>query len=357
MIVWHRATPLILVLLSCRGRESAPATADATETHAVVRAQTAVARAGPFTEVVTAIGVVAARPGHFAELGAPAPTRVVRIYVTTGDRVRAGDPLVEFDRTPFEAAAQGAAAALVNAEHGAERVRRLVAGGILPRKDADQADADLAQARSAAVTADRARDLATLHAPFDGVVTRMTAVLEASVDPSQPVVAVADPTALDLAFSVSPADGALVGPGASVSVSAGEAASGEPLGTGTVSTVGATIDSASRGVTVRARLSRPARTLRIGETVFGQIVAAVHPHAVTVPVQALVPDTEHGGLKVFVVDHGLAQSRPVTVGGRTEKVAEITRGLAAGEVVVTEGAYGVDDSASVVPVGSPAGPP
>jgi hypothetical protein len=38
------------------------------------------------------------------------------------------------------------------------------------------------------------------------------------------------------------------------------------------------------------------------------------------------------------------------VGGRTDKLSEITDGLAAGERIVTNGAYGVQDSAKVVPL-------
>jgi hypothetical protein len=38
----------------------------------------------------------------------------------------------------------------------------------------------------------------------------------------------------------------------------------------------------------------------------------------------------------------------VTVGARTEKVAEIKSGLRGGEIVVTYGAYGLEDSVKVV---------
>jgi hypothetical protein len=75
-------------------------------------------------------------------------------------------------------------------------------------------------------------------------------------------------------------------------------------------------------------------------------VAAVHAAAVTVPVAALVPAGD--GFQVFVVDSGgIAHVRPVTIGGRTEALVEITSGLAAGERVVTRGAYGVADGARI----------
>jgi hypothetical protein len=106
------------------------------------------------------------------------------------------------------------------------------------------------------------------------------------------------------------------------------------------------VDSTTRSVSVRAIAPPTARPLRIGETIFGQIATAVHPRAIVIPVTALVPDGD--GYKVFVVTTAnLARERAVTVGRRTETTAEIVEGLAAGERVVTEGAYGLEDSVKV----------
>ena len=284
----------------------------------------------PFSEVVTAIGAVAPRPGRYAELAAPAPTRVSHIYAAPGEAVAEGAPLVEFDRAVFDAAAASANAALTVAEHANDRAQQLAAAGIIPRREVDQAAADLAQARDNDVIARRAQDLATLRSPIAGVVTHVSAVLGAPVDASQPVVGVADPHSLDVVLNLSPTESGRVNTGDAVTLTAGQSASGEPLGTGVVTAVGAAIDSASRTLAVRARLAHPARTLRIGETVFGEIVVSVRHRAVTVPVEALVPEGD--GLKVFVVEKdGLAHARPVTVGGRTETLAEITQGLTGGE--------------------------
>jgi RND family efflux transporter MFP subunit len=261
--------------------------------------------------------------------------------------VAEGDTLVELERAPFDAAAQSAAAALASAEHAYARALRLVKAGILPQKDADQATADLAQARVAAVTAHRAQQLATLRAPLAGVVTRMSAVLGAAVDASQPLVAVADPRTLDVVFNVAPGAAAAIRASDSVGVTAGEGEQGESLGTGVVTSVGAGVDSVSRAVLVRTAIAHPTRTLRIGESVFGRIVAGVHARAVVVPVGAVVPAGD--GYQVFVVDSAaVAHARPVTLGERSESLVEIVKGLAAGETVVTTGAYGVEDGARIV---------
>jgi len=337
-----------LTLAACRGQREASAAADTSATaHAVAGVGTAVAKMQPFPQVVTAIGTVTPRPAHFAELSAPAPTRVARIFVAPGQRVAEGDSLVEFERAPFDAAARSAETTLASAERAYARAVRLVQAGILPQKDSDQAAGDLAQAQVAAITARRAQQLATLRAPLAGVVTRMTAVLGAAVDANQPLVEVADVTALDVVFNVSPAQAAQIHAGDSVRVTAGEGEGGEVVGQGSVTGVAAAVDSSSRAVAVRARIGRPARPLRIGESVFGRVVTAVHPRAVTVPVAALVPSGD--GFQVLVVDSaGVARVRPVTVGARSESLAEILSGLTAGETVVTTGAYGIEDGTQIV---------
>src|SRR5262245_5938895 len=79
---------------------------------AVVGARTAVAAVRPFPQELTAIGVISPRPGTYAALGAPAATRVARIFAIVGQRVARGAPLVEFERGPFDAAARSAETAL-----------------------------------------------------------------------------------------------------------------------------------------------------------------------------------------------------------------------------------------------------
>ena len=322
---------------------------DSADPAALVNVKTAVATIEPFAETISAIGTVNARSGHIASLSPPAPARISAVYVSQGQKVSAGTALVAFEQAPFVAAAQSAEAALVAAERNYERARRLAEAGIVPTKDADLAATELAQARAAASLARRSAQLATLRAPISGVVTKLNAPLGASMDPTQQIVEVADLGALDIIFNVSPTDAARVAPGASVTLSAGESAKGEPLGVGHITDVGGAVDSATRSVSVRALAPPTARSLRIGETIFGQIATAVHPRAIVIPVTALVPDGD--GFKVFVVTAGdIARARPVSVGRRTETSAEILSGLAAGERVVTEGAYGLEDSVKVAQV-------
>lgn len=316
--------------------------------NAVVAAKTAKATVEPFARTRSAIGTVVPRPGHYAALSAPSATRVAKIYVAPGQRVGAGQPLIEFDQATFAAAANAAQTALVTAQRNYERSQRLANEGIVPRKDAETAAADLGKARNDAVAAQRALALSVLRSPVTGVVTRMVAVLGQPADAAQVLVEVADPSAFDVALSLGPTEAADVRPEAHVEFTAGEKAGGEPVGTGTVTGINASVDTASRAVQIRAAITSPRRPLRLGESVYGVITVETMPNAVVVPVEALVPGDDPGTYKVFVVDkNGMAISRDVKVGARTEAKAQITDGLSGGETVVTQGAYGLQDSAKV----------
>ncbi|MFI5245407.1 MAG: efflux RND transporter periplasmic adaptor subunit [Gemmatimonadales bacterium] len=332
---------LILPTAACakKAEESA-------KTQAVVAARVVPVVAQKFTETVDAVGTVAPRAGHVASLAAPSPTRVSNVFVFFGAHVKAGDRLVEFEQAAFDAAAKGADASLAAAEKAMERTKRLADAGVVPRKDAEAAAADLGVAQLNAVNSRRARELSTLRSPIDGVVTRLSAVLGASADPTQVMVEVSDPTTVDATLTLSPADAARVRIGDRVALHAGAAASGAAIASGRVADVSAAVDTSSRGVPARVEIESGAGALRIGQTLFGRITIAEHDRAVVVPLEALVPTGE--GFKVFVVDEkGIAESRPVKIGGRTDHTAWITDGLKAGENIVTQGAYGVDDSTKV----------
>ena len=335
----------LLLATACKGADNAGDAKAATPT---VAANTVLAAVEPFTRTVAAIGKVVSRPGRYAALSAPSATRIAKVYVSEGDRIAAGSPLVEFEQVGFNAAASAAEATLSAAQRNYERASRLANEGIVPRKDAEQAAADLGKARTEAVNAQRAQQLSVLRSPVSGVVTKMTAVLGAPADAGQVLVEVADPSAFDVVLSLGPTDAGDVHPGSRVTLAAGEKTGGEPLGTGTVASIGGALDTTSRSVGIRVSLTSPKRSLRLGESVYGEIAIATRPNAVVIPTEALVPGDEPNTYKVFVVDaKGTAIPHDVKIGGRTATRVEILEGLNGGEKVVTKGAFGVADSSKV----------
>jgi membrane fusion protein (multidrug efflux system) len=162
------------------------------------------------------------------------------------------------------------------------------------------------------------------------------------------LVEIADPSAFDVVLSLGPTEAGAVHEGNRVALGAGEKVGGESLGQGRVASVGASLDSASRSVPIRVTMTSSKRPLRLGESVYGLIAVETRPNAVVVPVEALVPGEEPGSYKVFVVDaKGTAIAHDVKIGGRTETKVEILEGLTGGEIVVTHGAFAVEDSVKV----------
>ncbi len=335
----------------CSKKEAPAAEPIEGESKAVVEAETAVATAQPFVETIGAIGTVEARAGHYATLSAPSATRVSNVFVTSGQAVTKGEVLVELEQSGFQAALKAAQSGQTVAQANRDRAQRLVDQGVSPRKDLDQAIAELAKADADVAGAKRLTELSILRAPLSGVVTRMTAALGASVDASQILVEIADPSAVDVLLTIPPADAGRVHVGNKVTLHAGQRAASDSLANGEVADIAGVVDSLTRSVAVRVRTTSSKRSLRIGETLFGQIAVAIRPKAVMVPIAALLPDGD--GFKVFVVDSvNLAHARPVNVGGKTDLMAEILDGrLQAGERVVTFGAFGVEDGAKIVALG------
>ncbi len=318
-----------------------------TVTHPEVTAAVSDVRVEPYTESIGAIGIVVGRPGGTARLSSPLQSRISGVQVIPGQTVSRGTVLVTLDQTVFDAATRSTQAALASAQKTYDRTRRLVDEGISPRKDLDQATADLARARADASTAIRSQQLSVLRSPISGIVTSVTATLGGTADPSQALVEISDPSLLDIVFNVTSEQASRVKAGNKVTLSTSQTGGGEVLGVATVLDVSGAVDTLTHAVAVRAHAPTTRRALRISETMFGQIGIAVHPNAIVIPVQAIVPEGDV--FKVFVVDKNMiAHSRAVTVGGRNETTAEILSGLKAGERVVTVGAYGVEDSAKIV---------
>lgn len=343
----YRVLALIGVAALAGGCKKADPAADEAAGTTAVSVRTIVVTAQSYTETVGALGAVAARAGHIASLSAPAPARIAQVLVSKGQRVTAGTRLVVFDQTPFIAALNTSEASLNTAQRAYDRAKTLADEGIIPRKDLESASSDLAKSRNELSLARRAAQLSVLRSPISGVVTEMAAVLGASADVNQPLVEIADPNALDIVLGTTPALAGRVRPGNKIQLRAGQNASGESLGVGVVKDVAAEVDSSARNVEIRASLPTGSRPLRIGETVYGDIEVGTRPNSIAIPVEAIIPDGD--GFKVFVVDaKNVAHARPVTVGSRDQKQAEILKGLSPGERVVTYGAYGLDDGVTVV---------
>ena len=118
---------------------------------------------------------------------------------------------------------------------------------------------------------------------------------------------------------------------------------------GTVSLVGRAADPQSRSVEVWVRVPNPTGLVRPNGIARVIIAAQSVANAVIVPASAVTLDATNGNSgTVMVVDNkSVAHEVHVTIGIRTADRMQILSGLQGGEIIVTEGNYGLPDGAKV----------
>jgi len=111
--------------------------------------------------------------------------------------------------------------------------------------------------------------------------------------------------------------------------------SSEPIA-GTVTFVNNTVDVSTATIRLKASFPNKDRRLWPGQTVNVLLTLSIQPKAVVAPSQAI--QTSQSGTYAFVVrPDGTAEMRPVVLARNTDGEAIIEKGLAPGEVIVTDG--------------------
>lgn len=119
-----------------------------------------------------------------------------------------------------------------------------------------------------------------------------------------------------------------------------------PAPRGKVVFVDNAVDQATGTIRMKAEFDNSTRRLWPGQFISVTLNLGTRPGAVTVPARAVQMGQK--GAYVYVVDKdGKAQPRPVTVSGETEGMVVVDKGVAAGELVITEGHIKVAPGAAV----------
>ena len=308
---------------------------------------------------------------HTARLSVSVRGRVTAVRANVGDAVTKGQVLVvlqseEASLRRAELAKATAAlaekqSALRYARTARERAERLLALKSGSAQDVERAraeeaaaEAGVAQAQAAVEHTRTALSLLEVDAnghiqlasPISGVVVARDAVVGGVVEAGAVVLVVTDPSSLWLEFGVTNAVATALKPGQRIHFVLAES---KDAIEGRVLRVSGAVDPATRLVVVRASVANPTKHLRPELFVTVRVETSPATSAVTVPrdavqifdgkpaVFAVEPDGK-GGAKFIRRDVETGS----TVGGRTH----IIKGLAAGDVIVTEGAFAVRASFS-----------
>ncbi|MFO0624402.1 MAG: efflux RND transporter periplasmic adaptor subunit [Polyangiales bacterium] len=348
-------TALLVLLLALQlacARRAAPPPRPRPPPHVV----TTLLRARPLRVAVRA--PVDVRPVRQVEIGAKVLGYLAVLTVDRGDRVRAGQLLgvVRPSDLPAQvAAARGGvaqnAAAVALARANLERAETLAPQGVVSQQELASARAALATAEAQGIAL-RAQALGAgarladtrLVSPMDGVVLARRVDPGALVGPSTgPVLTVVATDALRVFVPVTERDAASVRLGQTAELTV-DALPGRTFAA-RVSRLAPAFDAVTRTLDAEVLVPNPDGALRPGMYGRAVIVTGERAGAVLAPVSALQRAGERWF--AFVVRDGRASRREVTVGVEEGEAVEVTRGLAAGDELVTAGLDALSDNAAV----------
>jgi membrane fusion protein (multidrug efflux system) len=319
---------------------------------------------GDLKEAIEVVGTLS--PKFQAEIKTEYSGTVTEVLVTEWVRVSKGTVLLRFDAREAEAAAEAARANLLSAEVGLNRARRemdrtlkLKEAGLATPQNVDDAktaseaaEAQLAAAKAQKKIAETKLAKTVIRSPLDGVVASRTVnpgdFIENMGSPKA-MFRIVDNRRLDLTVTVPSSRISRVRLGQPLSFTT-DAVPGRTF-TGKVSFINPTADESSRTVKVVAVVDNPDEKLKSGLFAKGEIVTGERKGVLRVPRSAFVTwDLAARSAVVFVVEGEKAVRRTVGTGAAAGDDVEVTKGLAAGERVVTRGGFNLSDGDRVAVV-------
>jgi cobalt-zinc-cadmium efflux system membrane fusion protein len=305
----------------------------------------------PAATAVSLPGRVSFDEDHTQRVASPIDGRAVGILVKLGDKVKAGQPLVQLSSPnvgQVQSEAQKALADLTLSEKSSERVHKLQAEGAVAEKEVAAAEGDLRKARSdygRAQTQLKALGLsasdpavnASLRALIPGVVVERNVLVgqEVRADQAAPLLTVSSLDAVWVQADVYEQDLGLVALGDPVAVQV-PAYPGEKFA-GKVGNIADVIDTTTR--TVKVRCVVPNADHRLKPEMFArvEVKSSGKQKVILVPTQAVLADGDRS-LVIVATEGNTFRARRVEVGPESEGKVRVLSGLTPGEKIVTEGA-------------------
>ena len=291
------------------------------------------------------------------KIGAEVAGRVTRVLGFTGMKVRRGELLAEIDAQDFEIQSRADAAdvkrlqaLLENQERVVARQQKLVAQGFISQNALDEALAQrtvlreqLSAARARAESTGRSLGKTRVVAPIDGEIESQVVATGDYVKVGDPLFTLVGMSRMraHLLFPESATN--RIRPGLKVRLES-PAAPGRTVET-RIDEIKPTVSAGNRALDAIVRFDSEDGAFRGGGSVNARVIISVKENALMVPEQAVV--LRPAGKVVYVVKDRRVAQRVVETGLRQEGLQEVTKGLAAGEVIATDGAGFLSDGAAV----------
>ncbi len=308
----------------------APAPTSTAPTEKILRVK--VHRVAPerLTERLVTTGTL--RANEYVDIVSEISGKVSAIHFAEGSRVAAGELLLEIDDSELVAERQRAIHRVELAERAEARQQQLLDEGVISRENYDVALGELNVLRAELQLIEAQLLKTEIRAPFGGVIGLRWVSLGSYLSSQTRITSLHDLDPVKLDFTVPEKYAGLLEAGDQISFAVEGSDRNFP---GTIYAVEPSVDAATRSLRVRARCPNKDGALVPGSFANVDLVLRSIPDALAVPSIAVIP--ELGGRKVFVLEDGTAQPRPVETGIRSDTAVQITGGLSEGELVIVTG--------------------
>ncbi|MDE2228464.1 MAG: efflux RND transporter periplasmic adaptor subunit [Alphaproteobacteria bacterium] len=264
---------------------------------------------------------------------------ITDVRIKDGQNVKAGEVMFTLDDRAARAQLEQAKAQLQNAARDVARYRPLVAQNFVSHQVYDTALANEAALQAQADNLQAQLSYYTIVAPIDGRAGTINIKAGNSIKANDlPLVTVNQITPIYVGFTLPQTelpglrDAMAKGPVAVQVVPGGD--NSTPVD-GRIAFFDNTVDVNSGTIAVKAIFDNASQRLWPGQFVNVAVTERVDPDALTVPAPAVL--IGQNTTYVYVIKDRTAQMRPVTVARTVNGESVISRGLAAGERVATDG--------------------
>ena len=269
--------------------------------------------------------------------------KITSLSIREGQPVRKGQLLFSINADEAQAAIRKQQYNIKLFRDQEKRQRTLLDKEYISAQEYEQANNQLLTSQSDLRALQASLDRAFVRAPFDGVLGLTTATVGTYVSPGTEITTLSRVRPVKIAFAVPGRFAAQVRVGDVVSIT------DEGINRkydAKVYAIDPQIDPVSRTQPVRARYANQNNELRPGAFVKVNLQLGESTDALQVPTEAVIP--EASGYSVYTVEAGKMVPKKVKIGIRSDKVIQITDGLAVGDSVIRTGILQVKPGDAVV---------
>ncbi|RZA00218.1 MAG: efflux RND transporter periplasmic adaptor subunit [Sphingobacteriaceae bacterium] len=257
---------------------------------------------------------------------------ITGIYFDEGSRVSKGQLLVKIYNQDLQASLAQNEYQVTLEKENEYRNRILLEKEAVSKQEYETSLAALNSLKAASLAIKAQLTRTEVRAPFSGTIGLRNVSPGGYLSPSTPIATLVNIDPAKITFSVPEKYLPLINKGGKIKFTV---ESSDKQFNAVVYAIEPSIDINSRSITVRARAANPDGLLKAGA--FARISFALDqiPKTIMVPTQSVIPDIKTSN--VYLVNNGLAVTREVKTGIRTDTQIEITEGLKRGDSVIVSG--------------------